>query len=421
MSRRVVALAAALVATAALASCASILGIEPLSLRERDASSQDDASPEEDGEAPSDAAAAGPAARLATGGRHSCYRGDDGRVLCWGDDSAGQAGTGEASDGPRPAVTTPRTVKGIDDAVDLALGEDHSCAARASGGVACWGDNFNGQLGDGSLAARSLVPVAVGGIDDAIRVASGAAFTCALRRSGAVSCWGANFAGQLGDGSEGDRRQAVTVKGLDDVRSMALGEGHACALRGDGSVRCWGDNFNGQLGTGDTRSHRTPTEVSGLTEVTAIAATERSTCALEASGRVSCWGSNSSGELGNGVPSASPVSAPVRVPGLSDAIAIGGGRGHVCVILRARTAVCWGANASGQLGGGVATADAAGATGAPVNVRGLTGATSVRGGGAHSCAEAGSSRVECWGANESGQLGDGTTTGVASPVSVIGL
>lgn len=420
MSRRLVALATALAASAALVSCATILGIEPLSLEDSGAPPVEDGAPTEDGEVPADAAGV-ESSPLALGGRHSCFRRSDGAVLCWGDDSAGQGGTGEASDGPRAPVTTPRTVKGIDDAAQLALGEAHSCAVRASGAVACWGDNFNGQLGDGSLAARSASPVAVKGLDDAAQLAAGVGFTCALRRSGAVSCWGANFAGQLGDGSMDDRRQPVTVKGLDGALALALGEAHACVLRSDGKVRCWGDNFNGQLGSGDTQAHLAPTEVVGLADVTAIAATERSTCALERSGRVSCWGSNGRGELGNGVPSTSPVSAPVRVPGLSDAVAIGSGRGHVCVILRARTAVCWGDNTSGQLGGGVVTEDAAGATGSPVNVRGLAGATAIHGGGAHSCAVVRSGGVECWGANDEGQLGDGTTRGVAAPVSVIGL
>lgn len=410
---------AALGVAGALTACNAIVGVQEVRLR-RDAGLDDsgEEEPDVDVDPPEGSTPPENLLEVAPGAQHTCARTPEGAVRCWGDDTQGQTGTGGTADGG--LHLEPQAV-GIDDATAIASGKSHTCVVRRGGAISCWGYNLDGQLGNGETNTKSSVPVSVTGLTNAVDVAAGGNFTCALRSGGSVACWGGNGSGQLGDGTKSTRAAPTSVRDLTDAVAISAGEAHACAVRSGGTVACWGDGFNGQLGNGSAPSEsQTPVDVPSLTDVATVAAAERSTCALKRDGTVFCWGANERGQLGSGVANTTPNPSPIVVSGLDDAIALWAGASHACAVRRAGVVVCWGAGSSGQLGDGLLREDASTATPSPVTVSGITNAIGVGTGGAHSCAPNRVGAILCWGANDRGQLGDGTQARQFSPVSVKG-
>jgi alpha-tubulin suppressor-like RCC1 family protein len=353
---------------------------------------------------------------VAAGLSHTCaLRG--GAVYCWGDNTYGQLGDSSNT----PSLTAVAvTASGMGGGVTaIASGLYHSCAIDASGGVWCWGHNNSGQLGD-TTTTDSNFPVAVSGLASGVTsISAGGAHTCAVQ-SGAAKCWGSDALGQLGNSApNADSSTPVLVTGLGaSVDAVAAGQNHACALK-SGGVSCWGANANGQLGDGlgaPWFPSTSPVTVSGLSAgsgVTAITAGYNHTCAI-VSGAAQCWGKDTNGQLGDGGNSDSSI--PLPVSGLSSGVtAIAGGGAHTCAIV-SNSAKCWGGDSSGQLGNGAPNTD----SNVPVDVNGLTsGATAIGAGGLHSCAVQNGGAL-CWGANASGQLGDNSTNNSSAPAAVSG-
>ncbi len=255
---------------------------------------------------------------IGAGYQHSCALLSSGAVVCWGNNTSGRLG-----DGTLTSSSTPVTVKAVGGASDLAgvtaisVGYQHSCALLISGAVNCWGGNANSQLGDGT-ASDSLTPVAVkavGGSDvlsGVISIGAGYQHSCALLAGGTIDCWGNNANGQLGDGTTTVRQTPVAVTGvgggggLSGVSSLGVGYQHTCALLSGGTVDCWGSSANGQLGDGAISDRTTPVKVKGLggtgdlSGVSAISPGYQHTCALITGGTVDCWGSNAKSQLGGG-------------------------------------------------------------------------------------------------------------------------
>jgi alpha-tubulin suppressor-like RCC1 family protein len=209
------------------------------------------------------------------------------------------------------------------------------------------------------------------------------------------------------------------------LTAISLASKHACALTSTGGAQCWGDNGSGELGDGSaTTQSQVPVGVSGLASgVAAIAAggfngSPDHTCALTTAGTVLCWGSNDVGELGNGTTVNSNV--PVAVSGLpAGAVDIVSGDGHSCVRTSAGAVLCWGDNESGQLGDGTTTNSPV-----PVAVTGLSsGVASISAGNHHTCAVTTAGAALCWGDDPAGELGNDmeTIAGFSAPVPVMGL
>jgi alpha-tubulin suppressor-like RCC1 family protein len=403
--------------------------------------------------------------KVAAGEDWVCAIAQSGGAFCWGDGTAGNLGNNQLAVSPTPVV-----VQGLMGAVDLASGGDCTCALLADGAVQCWGYGNNGELGGGvttfgpgndfyenplpapvkGLAGRvtalsggsapcvvlatggvecwgvtgeiALVPVDVTGLGSgATAIALGGAsntsgFACAVDAAGAVECWGGNNVGQLGNGLE-----TLTTQPVQNLEVTSSATAVAGGLSGDfacavdsGLVMCWGANTYGQLGNGTTQSSSFAVAVTGISQVTSVTAGPAFACAVTQSNDLYCWGHNTFGELGNGTlsDSTTPVLAAT---GAGTVVSVAAGVDFACAALKDGTASCWGNNQSGDLGNGTTTISPS-----PVPVSGLTGVTAIAAGYYAACAVA-SGAVYCWGDNSEGLLGSDTLMGSTTPVEVPGL
>lgn len=367
---------------------------------------------------------------ITAGVAHTCALTNTGTVLCWGSNEFGQLGNGGTAN-----VTSPVQVVGLaSSAVSIAAGSESTCALTSLGTVWCWGDNSNGQLGNGTFT-QSTVPVQVmdstgsAPLTDVARIAAGQSHTCAVTNAGATLCWGDNSRGELGNGTEIVSSLPVPVSGLaSGVATIAAGSDFTCAVTTDGGAKCWGDGVSGQLGNATSTNSATLSTVLDTTGtlplngVVTISAGFENACALTAEGNVLCWGANGSGQLGNGTASSVSV-LPVEVLNsngeapLGGVVAISSGLDSNCAITATGTTKCWGANASGQLGNGNSTNSST-----PVVVASLaSGVAAIASGDQHACAATSDGTAQCWGANASGQLANGTTQSSPVPVEAVGV
>lgn len=343
---------------------------------------------------------------------HTCALMSSRDVRCWGSNGFGQLGNGSAT-----ASSMASNVLGLGgSAVYVSAGDKYSCAVISGGAVKCWGRNLTGQLGNGTRT-DSVVPVDVVGLGGgAMTVSAGIYHTCALGNDGGVKCWGSNGQGQLGNGSTMDSDLPVDVLNLTStVVQVTIGSMHTCVLTSLGGVKCWGQNVRGQLGNGTMMDSDVPVDVGGLgSGVTVVEVGHYHGCAVTIDGKAFCWGANSSGQVGNGSRTDASVPTDVTVFGV---LAVSSGDSHTCVLTNLGSVKCWGSNYYGQLGNGSFTDSAT-----PVNVNGLnTGIVAIATGYSHSCVVTSLGGVKCWGNNQDGQLGNGSTSRSAVPVDVIGL
>jgi alpha-tubulin suppressor-like RCC1 family protein len=230
----------------------------------------------------------------------------DGTVMAWGSNLEGLLGdghlTGPQSCSGQPCSTTPSPVTGLDEAVSVSSGANNSLALLNNGTVMAWGSNAYGDLGDGNSSGPetceggpcSSVPLTVSGLHEATAIAAGGSSDLALLNNETVVAWGNNYNGQLGDGTNTGPQKCdgkacsttpIAVSGLTNVAAIAAGYTHSLALSDNGTVWAWGSSGDGQLGNGTTGEADAPVEASGLTGAAALAAGLRhSTAVVVASG-----------------------------------------------------------------------------------------------------------------------------------------
>jgi len=348
---------------------------------------------------------------LATGTDFSCALLATGTVKCWGDDSFGTLGDGPPAGG-RNATATP--VFELGNAREIAAAGNTVCAIRQSDDTArCWGLNAYKALDVDDSISMVPAPVALKGFGDnpAANVTVGTdsnrvtSHGCVIDDNQHVGCWGHNTSYELGTTAGASSDTVVVVPELGNYLSVVAGEAFSCGLTTDHGVKCWGSPASGVLGDDLATAAATavPVDVVGLDSgVRQIAASMRTMCALTTSGGVKCWGSPSYGAVGAAVdlhPYNGVVPTPVDVVGLSSGVsAISGGTMSYCALMADDGSIyCWGYNQNGQLGNQPDPIGINEYEPIPVQVLGVTGATTVSIGWSHACAALASGGVKCWG------------------------
>jgi alpha-tubulin suppressor-like RCC1 family protein len=286
---------------------------------------------------------------LAAGDWHTCAIVKAGAVVCWGKNDLMQLGVANPRRLSRPVSVA------IGPAVELAAARSHSCARLADGAVWCWGGNKDDQLGvQAPPRQTSSLPVRVPGIERAISIAAGNEHSCAAVDDGRLFCWGDNHYGQLGHGIRRHNSfppRPVMIQG--EVVQVVAGTRHTCARLRDRTVQCWGDNIEGQVGNGTTVAALTPVSVSEvgtdgtvgpLADAEQISAGWHHACALLASREVVCWGGNVFGQLARVLGTRALYATPV---GFRDAAVLAAGGQHTCIMRSDRSTFCVGREDAG--------------------------------------------------------------------------
>lgn len=296
-----------------------------------------------------------------------------------------------APDAPDELACTP---------VELRASGSHTCVRRHDGQVLCWGDNRSGQLGTGSLGAceglpasctLQPTPVPLPAALPATAIGLGDRTGCAALVGGGAACWGDNGSGELGLGATPQIVEPTAVVGRAGAVAFAGGNKHLCSLQGAG-ILCAGANAVGELGTGTMTPSTTPVRALVDSPVRYAAGLHHG-CAINADAQLFCWGENAHGQtLGQESRTATPTQVMLGAPVAEVAAAAR----HTCAVEATdeRALLCWGDNEAGQLGNGSTDDPGAGEVVRP----GLSGIREVRAGTEHTCVRTADDAVLCWGA-----------------------
>ena len=358
-------------------------------------------------------------AAVSTGRDHTCALTRDGRAFCWGSNDAGQLlahdGGPEvcqvvSSVAPRACAAAPVAVLPNVRFLAISSGGTHTCAIAVDRAMSCWGDNGSGQLGD-AAPPRGLVRVP-GSLGFA-SVSAGSTHTCAVRTDGALLCWGRNDRGQLGTGDKVASSLPVRVASNLTFASVSAGDGRTCARTTASVVYCWGAIWlYRQNGLEFTRDQTTPERVLGAPALASVSVGSFTTCGADGVGVVYCWEANPYGEMGTGNTNGS--TAPVQVASPARFAMVSAGIIQTCAVAVTGAGYCWGNNTFGQLGVSPATLpercvdSVSSCATRPMAVYGRQQFVSISTGfGNHSCGVSTRGNLYCWGLGWIGQLGDG--------------
>jgi hypothetical protein len=297
---------------------------------------------------------------VAAGGTHACGLTTTGAAYCWGWSEAGALGNG--TQGAAGLSLVPTAVAGNLTLSRLTAGDDASCAIDAAGTGYCWGSNLYGRLGNGTYQTgtdvASVPHTVAGGMNWGFVVVRGSN-GCGISTAGAAYCWGIN--GNIVSGGTDDcdgvpcAVTPVPVAGGLSFRdgTITIGAGHLCAVATGGSAYCWGINYSGQLGDGTNTHASSPVPVAGGFAFLMLAAADLHTCGVTDQHSAYCWGNNTNGWLGTGTDAS--TNTPQLVAGGFEFSSVSTGDGHTCAVTLQGGVLCWGLNGAAQLGHGAPT------------------------------------------------------------------
>ena len=300
---------------------------------------------------------------------------------------------------------------GVPTSTVVSAGGYHSTTIRLDGTLWTWGENFFGELGDGTTVGKNS-PVQVAAGSTFRTVAAGEGYTEAIRTDGTLWAWGFNTWGELGDSTHVNRLSPVQIATGSTFSSVATGYFHTVAIKTDGTLWAWGSNAAGQLGDGTTTQRSSPGQVAEAGTFIAVAAGEYHSVALKTNGTLWAWGDNSYGQLGDS--SSSDKYSPVQIAPGSTFTSVATGYNHTVTIRTDGTLWAWGDNSYGQLGDGTTTQ-----RNSPVQIAPGSTFTAVAANGYNTLAIKTGGTLWAWGRNNYGQLGNGTTAGSSSPVQIV--
>lgn len=347
-------------------------------------------------------------AAVSTGQHHTCGVTTTGKGYCWGANGVGQLGIGQTSN---YGELVPVAVAGDHRWTYIDAGLHFACGLDTDGAAWCWGPNFHGNLGNGTVGYGDAVPTpgrVAGGLRFAA-ISAGYEHACALTEEGEAYCWGNNTYGQLGNDTItvpfGEGAPVPVVGGL-RFREISVTRDFSCAITLDDDMYCWGDDEVGQLGDdagAPSRQVPHPVLVAGGHKWKTVATADSHACALTVKGRAYCWGADFYGELGIGVSEVNS-NVPAPVESAETFVDIGVGSTHSCAVTENGDAYCWGDNYFAKLGDGTKESPAAHPT--PLRViGGVSFAGFIEGGEEHTCALGSNGRAYCWGTDFNGESG----------------
>ena len=286
----------------------------------------------------------------------------------------------------------------------ISLGVDHSGAITNDGSLYMWGANYGGQIGNGSTT-NCLVPTKILDHVKSVSLFGNQNYCGAITEDGSLYMWGSNQWGQIGNGST--TNCLVPTKILDHVKSVTIGEqGHCGAITEDGSLYMWGDNEFGQIGNGTTIECHVPTKI--LDHVKSVSLGDAYSGAITEDGSLYMWGANFNGEIGNGTTTNCLI--PTKILDHVKSVALD--TTHCGAITEDGSLYMWGENYDGEIGNGTTTDCLV-----PIKILddvkhvvlsyGLSGAITEDG------------SLYMWGSNVYGQIGNGTTTDCLVPTKIL--
>ena len=331
-------------------------------------------------------------------------------LYVWGENSQGELGIGTSGSGVNKSA--PVQIDAVGNWVNYWSGYTFSGSVKIDGSLWTWGANNYGQLGNGNTAATSS-PGQVGPLTNWLEAAAGYYHTVASKPDGSIWTWGYNAQSQLGTGNNTNYSSPVQIGALTDWSKTAAGGYHVLSVKSDGTLWSWGLNNFGQLGTNSgVAQTNSPVQIGALTTWAEVGVAAFGSAAIKTDGTLWTWGQGSTGSLGTG--SNANTSSPVQVGSLTTWSTISGGSGTMFAIKTDGTLWAWGNNSYGQLGGGNNTSG----NSSPVQVGALTTWSAISQGANHITCLKTDGTLWAWGLNNSGQLGDGSTTVRYSPVQI---